>query len=118
MIGPVDSQCARALCRTHRDVRLSATADELRIFYNLAMDRVHYFPRRHAIYFVDSVHVSVAEIIRSVLSGMHAPPAVEQLFLDDKHYFKAGKRLILPRRQAETVLVALRLKGIQVSVSE
>ena len=118
MIGPVDSQCAKALCRTHRDVQLSATADELRIFYNLAMDRVHYFPRRHAIYFVDSVYVSVPEIIQSVLSGMRSPPAVEQLFLDGKRYFKAGKRVILPQRQANAVLVALRLEGVQISVSK
>jgi len=118
MIGPVDSQCAKALCRSHREVQLSATADELRIFYNLAMDRVHYFPGRHAIYFVDSVYVSVPEIIQSVLSGMHSLPAVEQLFLDDKHYFKAGKRVTLPPRQANAVLVALRLKGVQISVSE
>lgn len=118
MIGPVDSNCAKALCRTHRDVHLSATVDELRIFYNLAMDRVHYFPRRNALYFVDSVYVSVPEIIGSVLTGMNAPPAVEQLYLDDKRYFKAGKRVLLPPRQANAVLVALRLEGIQITISE
>ncbi|HEB96679.1 MAG TPA: hypothetical protein ENI96_09660 [Sedimenticola thiotaurini] len=118
MIGPVDSNCAKALCRSHREVQLSATADELRIFYNLAMDRVHYFPRRNALYFVDSVYRSVPAIIRSVLSGTGTPPAVEQLYLDDKHYFKAGKRIKLPPRQANAVLVALRLEGIQVSISE
>ncbi len=118
MIGPVDSNCAKALCRAHREVQLSATADELRIFYNLAMDRVHYFPRRNALYFVDSVYVSVPEIIRSVLAGSGQPPAVEQLYLDDKRYFKAGKRVKLPPHQANAVLVALRLEGIQVTISE
>lgn len=117
MIGPVDSNCARALCQTHRDVHLSATADEVRIFYNLSMDRVHYFPRRNAIYFVDSVHVSSQDIIARVLHGMGATLRVEQLHLDKPGVFKGGKRVILNHRQASAVLVALRLQGIQVAVS-
>lgn len=118
MIGPVDSECAKALCQTHREVRLPAAADELLIFYNLSMDRVHYFPRRHTIYFVESVHVGVDGIIRSVLSSMDSDARIEQLYLDDKDIFKGGKRIILPTRQAQTILVALRLQGIQVSLSE
>lgn len=117
MIGPVDSKCAKALCRTHREVHLSASADEVRIFYNLAMDRVHYFPQRNTIYFVESVHFSVPEVIQSVLSTMDSPPHIEQLYLDDKNYFKGVKRVVLPHREARAVLIALRLKSIQVSIS-
>ncbi len=118
MIGPVDSSCAKALCQTHREVRLPAAADELRIFYNLSMDRVHYFPQRRAIYFVESVYAGADEIIRSVLASMGSDARIEQLYLDDKGIFKGGKRIILPSRQAKAVLVALRLKGIQITISK
>ncbi len=118
MIGPVDSKCARALCQTHREVHLPAAADELVIFYNLSMDRVHYFPHRHSIYFVASVHVAVEQIIHSVLHSLGSNARIEQLYLDDKGIFKGGKRVVLPPRQASAVLVALRLEGIQVALSE
>mgnify|MGYP003572867984 CR=1 FL=1 len=117
MIGPVDSNCARALCQTHRVVRLSAAADEVRIFYNLSMDRVHYFPQRNAVYFVDSLHVSSQATIIRVLQGMGVAAQVEQLHLDRPGIFKGGKRVILTEKQAAAVLVALRLQGIQVAVS-
>ena len=118
MIGPVDSNCAKALCQTHRSVQLSASADEVRIFYNLSMDRVHYFPRRNAIYFVDSVHVSSQDIIASVLHGMGAALRVEQLHLDKPGVFKGCKRVTLNDKQAAAVLVALRLQGIQIAISD
>ncbi|MCP3869578.1 MAG: hypothetical protein GY703_16070 [Gammaproteobacteria bacterium] len=118
MIGPVDSKCAENLCHGHREIKLSASADEMRIFYNLAMDRVHYFPGRNAIYFVESAYWAVLDIISTLLKGMGSPIQVEQLYLDKGSYFKGGKRVRLSPDQAVPVLVALRLKGIQVVVSE
>ncbi|MCB1759241.1 MAG: hypothetical protein KDI68_05595 [Gammaproteobacteria bacterium] len=116
-IGPVDPDCAQALCRTQRQVQLPASADELRIFYNLSMDRVHYFPQRNAIYYVDSKHVGVERILLRALGAQAAQVEIRQLHLDRLGFFKSGKRLRLTRRQAETVLVALRLQGIRVTVS-
>ena len=116
-IGPVDSECARALCRNRREVRLPASADEVQIFFNLSMDRVHYAPARNAIYFVDSRHLEVPGIIRSVMRSLGICVPIEQLHLDRAAVFKGGMRLILPMPQARVLLVALRLKGVQISVA-
>ncbi len=117
-IGPVDPECAEALCRSHRQVRLPASADEVQIFYNLSMNRVHYIPARNAIYFVESSHVAVQTIILSVMRSLGVTPLIDQLHLDKCGIFKGGKRLTLPPKQAAILLVALRLKGVQISVSE
>lgn len=116
-IGPVDSNCAKALCLTQREVSLPASADELRVFYNLSMHRVHYFPRRNAIYYVESRHVPVQEIMFATLGNSASRVTITQLYLDRFRFFKIGKRAMLTREQANTVLVALRLKGIGVTVS-
>ncbi|MCB1870700.1 MAG: hypothetical protein H6964_08115 [Chromatiaceae bacterium] len=116
-IGPVDSDCAKALCLTQREVSLPASADELRIFYNLSMHRVHYFPCRHAIYYVESRHVPVQETIFATLGHSAPDVVITQLYLDRLGYFKIGKRATLSPAQAATVLVALRLQGVRVSVS-
>jgi hypothetical protein len=116
-IGPVDSDCAKALCLTQREVSLPASADELRIFYNLSMHRVHYFPRRSAIYYVESRHVPVQETLLATLGASAARVEITQLYLDRLGFFKIGKRATLTMTQANTVLVALRLKGVRVSVS-
>jgi hypothetical protein len=118
MIGPVDSKCAKALCQAHREVRLPANADEVLIFYNLSMDRVHYFPQRNSIYFVESVHACVDETIRSVLVSLGSNARIDQLYLDEKGIFKGGKRIVLPPRQARVVLTALCLQGIQIALSD
>jgi len=116
-IGPVDSNCAKALSLTQREVKLPASADELGIFYNLSMHRVHYFPQRNAIYYVDSKHVPVQEILLATLGPTAAGVVITQLYLDQLHYFKIGKRVTLTKKQAVAVLVALRLKGVRISVS-
>lgn len=116
-IGPVDSDCAKALCLTERDVSLPASADELRILYNLGMHRVHYFPGRNAVYYVESRHIPVQEIMLSTLGESASQVVITQLYLDRLGFFKIGKRAALTLQQAATVLVALRLKGVRVSVS-
>ena len=78
-IGPVDSDCAKALCLTLREVSLPASADELQIFYNLSMHRVHYFPQRGAIYYVESRHVPVQETLLATLGGAASRLEITQL---------------------------------------
>lgn len=117
-IGPVDPDCAQALCRTQRQIELPASADEVRIFYNLSMDHVHYFPSRNAIYYVNSKHVDVERILRKALSRESVGLEITQLHLDRLGFFKSGKRLRLDHRRATTVLVALRLHGIKITVSQ
>lgn len=116
-VGPVNAECATALRHAQRDVRLSASANEKQIFYNLTMDRVHYCPRRNAVYFVTSVHVAIHAITETVLKSMGAKMRAEQLYLDKHGVFGGGIRVTLSEEQAMAVLVALRLKGIQVSIS-
>ena len=41
-VGRVDAKCAQAQRRNHRDLRLSATADETQICYHLSMGRVYF----------------------------------------------------------------------------
>ena len=116
-IGPVDPKCAKALCQAHREIKLPPTADERRIFYNLSMDRVHYVPDRDALYFVDSRHSGVQNILDAELRSMGVTAQITQLHIDNLGIFNGGKRIILPPDQARSVLVALRLQGIRISVS-
>jgi predicted permease len=118
VIGPVDLQCARALCKSHREVHLPASADEVRIFFNLAMNRAHFSPPRRALYFVDSRHVAVEAIIRAALTGMGVALRTDQLYLDELSIFKSVKRVCLGPAEAAAVLVALRLNGIQITITE
>jgi hypothetical protein len=53
-----------------------------------------------------------------MLKGMGSPIRIEQLYLDKRSIFKGGKRVVLKPEQATPILVALRMKGIQVVVSE
>lgn len=82
------------------------------------MDRVHYFPKRNAIYFVDSGYMPVEHTITSVLESMGASIQPQQLHLDKLGFFKGGKRILLTKEYAEPVLVALRLQGVQITTSE
>ncbi len=116
-IGHVNAECVMALRHVQRDVRLSATANEKQIFYNLTTDRAHCCPRRNVVYFVASVHVAVHAIIGSVLKSMGAKMRAEQLYLDKHGAFLGGIRVTLSEGKAMAVLVALKLKGIQVSIS-
>lgn len=118
MIGPVDSKCAKALCKAQRNVALPAGADEVGIFFNLSMNRVHYFPKRSAIYYTDSELIPVADIISSVLEGVGAKLEIEQLYLDAIGIFKSLKRVTLSDKAASAVLVALRMEGVKVTISE
>ncbi len=117
MIGPVDSKCAMTLCKSHRKVSSPAAEGEANIFFNLCMDRVHYSPERNAIYFVDSSYIKVAETIEAVLRGLGCKPQIEQLYLDQLSIFKSLKRVRLEPARARAVLVALRMQGMQITLS-
>jgi len=118
MIGPVDSNCAKTLCKSHRKVSSPASEGEANIFFNLCMDRVHYSPGRNAIYFVDSSYIKVAETIDLVLKGLGCDPQIEQLYLDQLSIFKSLKRVRLEPVQARAVMVALRMQGMQITISK
>lgn len=117
MIGPVDSNCAKTLCRNHRKVSAPASEGEASIFFNLCMDRAHYAPESGAIYFVDSNYIKVAETIRDVFSGFGCSPQIDQLYLDQLSIFKSLKRVKVTPGQAKALLVALRMQGMQITIA-
>jgi len=118
MIGPVNTKNAKALCKNQRKIALPADTDEVRIFFNLSMNRVHYFPKRKAIYYTESTLIPVAEIISNVLKGMRVNVDIEQLYLDGIGIFKSLKRINLNQQAASAVLVALRMEGVSITISE
>ena len=114
MIGAVNHSCSRSVQARLRQTGLRATDDELKVFYNLCPGRVHYRGQSRKLYFVDSPYESISEIIMAVFAGLGETPMIEQLYMDEHHYIKAAKVLCLRGRDrvANTLLVALRLKGI------
>ncbi|MCB1757533.1 MAG: hypothetical protein KDJ38_18575 [Gammaproteobacteria bacterium] len=116
-IGRIDKACAKRLFEADRKIDLHASCADTEIFYNLSMNRVYYFPDREAIYFVESVHADVAQIIKTVLDGMKRPLVIEQLFLDRHCYFRGPLKVRIARCDIKPVLVALRLNGLKVVIS-
>ena len=119
MIGPVDrrSSCSRLARR--RQTGLRASDDEVKVFYNLCPGRVHFRRTAGLLYFVDSPYESISDIVTSVFSGLGREPRIVQLYMDEHHYLKAAKRLHLggTSREANALLVAMRLKGVHIEVA-
>ena len=113
MIGSVSAAIANASKTVGRGI--PATASELEIFYNLDGNRVHYETRSGRLYFVSSEHSSVATLVEAAFTGMRQTLCIEQLHLDPHGYFRGARRIQLTPSQARTVMVALRLGGIQIS---
>jgi hypothetical protein len=116
-VGRVDAKCAQAQRRNHRDLRLSATADETQICYHLSMGRVYFRTETGMLYFVDSEFAPETDIIRAALKGMGDKLSVTQLYLDKHSVLKAAFRVHLTSQQARVVLVALRFCDFLVNVS-
>lgn len=116
-IGKIDHNCAERLLKSHRQISLHASCAEIEIFYNLSMNRAHYFPDRASIYFVDSVYGNVQTIVHSVFTGINKTAVIEQLYLDKHKHFRGPLRLQLSSEEAKPVLVALRLNQIKVAIS-
>ena len=116
--GTIDRELANGLRCNDRTIGLRVDASPVEIFYNLGMDRVHYVPQDHFLYFAASKHFPVLRTIESVFCGLDAEPEVEQLFLDVHGYYKGAQRVRMTSQQAHAVLVALRLKGIKISIAE
>lgn len=100
-----------------RDTGLHADASSNQIYFNLAMDRVHYVPQKNALYFAKSNHFPINEIIIAVYKGFAIQPEIEQLYLDVHGYYKGPQRIVMPEQEANAVLIALRLKGIKISIA-
>jgi hypothetical protein len=49
--------------------------------------------------------------------GLKKPLEIEQLFMDEHGYYKGSQRVSLSNEAANAVLVALRLRGIKISIA-
>lgn len=114
--GPVDSKTALACRRAPAGGEMRAGYSEAEIFHRLAAGRVCYCPAREAIYFTDSPHLQVAELLNRVFGGLGRKADIEQLHLDTHGVFRGAHRVAVRAPDAGTVLAALRLAGIQVMV--
>ena len=86
------------------------------IFFNLDGGRVYYDSSEGYLYFVDAPQNLVVRTIQASLLGMCASAVVEQLHLDTHKFFNAARRVALTAGQADTVLIALRLAGVGVTI--
>ena len=116
-IGTIDQQLAQSLRCTNRATGLNAESSHTEIFYNLGIDRVHYVPQKQFLYFPHSSYFPILETIESVHKGLKQPLEIEQLFIDEHGYYKGAQRIFLPTGAADAILVALRLRGIIISVA-
>jgi len=113
-IGPVSRKTADA-CRTRwesADVLRGAKEEE--IFYRLALGRVCYSRSLQQLYFTESAHAPVGEVLSAAMRGLGKMPIIEQLHLDPHRIFSAACRVPLTGDTREPVLAALRVAGVEV----
>jgi len=116
-IGSIDLKLAQGLRCNDRATGLNADASHREIFYNLGMDRVHYVPQKQFLYFPHSSYFPILDTLKSVHRGLNNTLEIEQLFMDEHGYYKGAQRIFLSTGTASAVLVALRLKGIKISIA-
>jgi len=117
MQAEIDSKLAIGLRCSDRDTGLSENADPVQIYFNLGMNRVHYVPQTCILYFANSSHFPIQNIISAVYAGCEETPQIEQLFLDKHGYYKGAQRIEMSAETARAVMVALRLRGIKISIA-
>lgn len=117
MQAEIDHKLAIGLRCSDRAIGLDVNASHNQIYFNLGMDRVHYVPQTSLLYFAKSTHFPILYIIEAVYTGFDKSPRIEQLFLDEHGYYKGAQRILMPTDIANAVLVALRLRGIKISIA-
>ena len=116
-IGSIDQKLAQDLRCNDREIGLNADASPREIYYNLALDRVHYVPQKQFLYFPHSSYFPILDTLESVHRGLKDSLEIEQLFMDEHGYYKGAQRISVSIEAANAVLVALRLKGIKISIA-
>ena len=115
-IGPVNKN-RHDVMKADRQTALTSSANELEIFYNLCIGRVHFKSSTNTLYFVDSFSIPVSEIIRSVFKGFNQKPDIKQRYMDKHNLIKAAFCIKLSEKHSQPVLVALRLRGIHIEIA-
>lgn len=117
MRANINPELAVGLRCSDRDTGLHTDTSPNEIYFNLGMDRVHYVPLQNALYFAQSRHFPIHETIAAVYQGFGAQPQIEQLYLDIHGYYKGAQRIVMSDDAANAVLIALRLKGVKISMA-
>jgi hypothetical protein len=115
--GSIDQKLAQGLRCTDRATGLNADASHREILYNLGMDRVHYVPQTQFLYFPRSTYFPILRTLESVYAGLETPLEIEQFFMDEHGCYKGAQRIFISTVEADAILVALRLRGIKISVA-
>lgn len=117
-IGTINQELAFDLRCNDRETGLRPDASPTEIYYNLGMDRVHYVPQTKTLYFPHSSYFPILKTLEVVFRAANMRLQIEQLFMDRHGYYKAAQRTTLPDQLSSAVLVALRLKGIKISMAK
>jgi hypothetical protein len=115
-IARVDRRTAQACRGSGADFSIPAGSGEAEIFYRLALGRICYSYLTERLYFVQSSHIPVSRILESVMRGLDRTLLIEQLHLDPHGVFTGARRVSIPAAEAESVLAAMRLAGIGVTL--
>jgi len=113
-VGPISQTTLLACSRQGRTIASAKNTNE--IFYHLDSRRVFFDRGNHFLYFVDSSDGLVGRTIRAALTGLRSSVEIEQLHLDRHRVFAGARRVLLTARQADTVLVALRVAGVPATI--
>ena len=105
------------LKRAEHSTSLNDNMNDLEIFFHLCVGRVYYRAVSQSLYFVDSSTISISDTIHQVFKGLSDQPQIQQLYLDVHSLFNAAFKIELTAVQRDTLLVALKLRGIKVEVS-
>ena len=117
MRANINPELAVGLRCIDRDTGLHSNASANEIYFNLGMDRVHFVPQKNRLYFAKSSHFPINESIAAVYKGFDTEPEIEQLYLDIHGYYKGAQCILMRSEIANSILVALRLKGIKISIA-
>lgn len=115
-VGKVSERVISACSRQDRAIASVRNASE--IFFHLDSRHAYYEEAERCLYFVNSPQGLVKRTLLASLAGVRHPPVIEQLHLDRHRFFNGACRAVLSDGQAETVLVALRLAGIAVTIRQ
>ena len=101
-----------------RTVSLGVTASEAEIVYHLGIGTVYYCPVRQTLYFCDSKDLSISNLISKISKNKSITTVIERVYLDNLHYLSIAKKVTLDSTIMKTVLVALRISGVQINVGK
>ena len=113
-IAPVTTNLSDLLRRAGMRPGIRDPKNELEIFCSLCVGRVHYRDENSTLYYVDSLQLSVSDIVERVFEGLGQSPRIRQLHMDEHNLLRAALCLPLPSIQQKALFAAFALSGIHI----